>query len=54
VVCTSLGIAPALQLAADADFLDLDGPWWLTKDRPNGVHVEDGTLTVSSSFLWGH
>ena len=54
MVCTSLGIAPALQLAADADFLDLDGPWWLTKDRPNGVHIEGGTLTVSSSFLWGH
>jgi L-Ala-D/L-Glu epimerase len=54
MVCTSLGIAPALQLAGDADFLDLDGPWWLTKDRPNGVHIEGGTLTVGSSFLWGH
>jgi L-alanine-DL-glutamate epimerase-like enolase superfamily enzyme len=53
MVCTSLGIAPALELAADADFLDLDGPWWLTKDRPNGVRIEDGILTLSSSFLWG-
>jgi L-alanine-DL-glutamate epimerase-like enolase superfamily enzyme len=53
MVCTSLGIAPALELATDADFLDLDGPWWLTKDRPNGVRIEDGILTLSSSFLWG-
>ena len=54
MVCTSLGIAPALQLAADADFLDLDGPWWLLKDRPNGVRIEGGTLRMSPTFLWGN
>jgi L-alanine-DL-glutamate epimerase-like enolase superfamily enzyme len=53
MVCTSLGIAPALQLAADADFLDLDGPWWLLNDRPNGVRIEGGTLRMSPTFLWG-
>jgi L-alanine-DL-glutamate epimerase-like enolase superfamily enzyme len=53
MVCTSLGIAPALQLACDADFLDLDGPWWLLNDRPHGVRIERGTLTVDSRLLWG-
>ena len=53
MVCTSLGIAPALQLACGADFLDLDGPWWLLNDRPHGVRIERGTLTVDSRLLWG-
>lgn len=54
MICTSLSIAPALQIAADADYLDLDGPWWLAKDREHGVHVDQGRLTASSPFLWGN
>ncbi|WP_449424245.1 hypothetical protein [Rhodanobacter lindaniclasticus] len=29
MVCSSLGIAPALELAREAAFVDLDGPFWL-------------------------
>lgn len=45
MVCTSLGIAPALLLAADAAFVDLDGPWWLSHDRHSAIRIEGGRLT---------
>lgn len=54
MISTSLSIAPALQVAAAADFVDLDGPWWLAKDREHGVRIDAGILTVSSPFLWGN
>jgi L-alanine-DL-glutamate epimerase-like enolase superfamily enzyme len=53
MVCTSLSIAAALQVAAGADYADLDGPWWLSRDRDHGVSIEAGVLTVKSPFLWG-
>jgi L-Ala-D/L-Glu epimerase len=54
MISTSLSIAPALQVAASADFVDLDGPWWLARDRDHGVRIEAGVLSVSSPFLWGN
>ena len=54
MISTSLSIAPALQVAAAADFVDLDGPWWLVKDREHGVHIDAGVLKVSAPFLWGN
>jgi L-alanine-DL-glutamate epimerase-like enolase superfamily enzyme len=53
MVCTSLGIAPALHLATTADFVDLDGPWWLSKDREQGVRIEKGRLLPPPGGLWG-
>jgi L-alanine-DL-glutamate epimerase-like enolase superfamily enzyme len=53
MVCTSLGIAPALQVAAHADFADLDGPWWLAKDREGGLRIELGRIHPPSRALWG-
>ncbi|MET0535679.1 MAG: N-acetyl-D-Glu racemase DgcA [Steroidobacter sp.] len=53
MISTSLSIAPALQVAATADFIDLDGPWWLARDRDHGVHIHEGVLSMSSPFLWG-
>lgn len=44
MVATSLAIEPALLLACDADFVDLDGPWWIATDRPDGVRIENGRL----------
>src|SRR5437868_5779010 len=52
MVCTSLGIAPALHLAAGADFVDLDGPWWLTRDREGGARITCGTLQPPARNLW--
>lgn len=52
MVSSSLSIAPALLLAQDADFVDLDGPWWLKQDRAAAVAIEDGVLSRGAS-RWG-
>jgi L-alanine-DL-glutamate epimerase-like enolase superfamily enzyme len=53
MVCTSLAIAPAFHIAARADFADLDGPLWLSKDYEGGALLRDGTLIPPAAFLWG-
>jgi L-alanine-DL-glutamate epimerase-like enolase superfamily enzyme len=53
MVCSSLGIAPALELAREADFVDLDGPFWLENDYPDGVSLHAGRLTPPSPGFWG-
>lgn len=51
MVCTSLAIAPAFLLAAEAEAFDLDGALLLEEDRPGGGVVRDGLLQPPS--LWG-
>lgn len=53
MVCSSLSIAPALEIAREADFLDLDGPLWLESDYPDGVALRDGLLMPPSPGFWG-
>lgn len=53
MVATSLAIAPALLLAQDADWVDLDGPLLLARDRPEGLLIRDGWIEPSSPDLWG-
>ncbi len=53
MVCSSLSIAPAMFLGADADFADLDGPWWLAEDRPGGARVADGLIHPPAAGFWG-
>lgn len=53
MVCSSLGIAPALEVARHADFIDLDGPLWLEKDQPGGVTLQDGLLMPPAPGFWG-
>ena len=53
MVCTSLGIAPARLLASAADYVDLDGPLLLTRDRENGLGYENGQIGIPSRELWG-
>ena len=53
MVCSSLGIAPALLLAGGAAFVDLDGPLWLAEDYPDGVSDRDGMLTPPAAGFWG-
>ena len=54
MVCTSLGVAPAFHIAALADFVDLDGPLWLSEDRLGGVQMRpDGLLAPPESAFWG-
>ena len=52
MVCTSLSIAPAVLLAADAAFVDLDGPFWLADDHSGGATFEQGVMRPPSPRLW--
>lgn len=52
MVCTSLSIAPALLIAGEAAFVDLDGPWWLARDRADAMRYEDGKL-IPPKTGWG-
>jgi len=52
MVCTSLGIAPARLLASSADYVDLDGPLLLTRDRDHGMRYASGRIAMPSRELW--
>jgi L-alanine-DL-glutamate epimerase-like enolase superfamily enzyme len=53
MVATSLAMAPALLLAQDADFVDLDGPLLLERDRVPGLAYSSGTIMPAPAALWG-
>lgn len=54
MVATSLAAAPALLLAGSADWVDLDGPLLLAKDREHGLVIsEEGWINPPDSRLWG-
>lgn len=53
MVATSLSMAPALLLAADAAWADLDGPLLLARDRTPGLDIRDGMIAPVPAGLWG-
>src|ERR1700736_1644246 len=53
MVCTSLGIAPVRILASNADYVDLDGPFLLARDRDHGLSYQNGKIDIPSRELWG-
>ena len=53
MVGTSLAMAPAVLLAQEADYVDLDGPLLLAKDREPGLVFEDSLLHPPAPELWG-
>jgi L-alanine-DL-glutamate epimerase-like enolase superfamily enzyme len=53
MVSTSLGVAPAMLLASRAQFVDLDGPLLLAKDRSPGLVYEGATVFPPEPALWG-
>ena len=53
MVSTSLGIAPALLLAQDADFIDLDGHLLLERDREPGLECKEHLILPPHPELWG-
>ncbi|UDF29215.1 UNVERIFIED_ORG: dipeptide epimerase [Roseateles sp. XES5] len=53
MVGTSLGMAPAVLLAQGADFVDLDGPLLLARDREPGLRYEGSTVYPPEAALWG-
>jgi L-alanine-DL-glutamate epimerase-like enolase superfamily enzyme len=53
MVATSLAMAPAMLLAAEARYVDLDGPLLLAKDREPGLVYHDSSIEPPSRELWG-
>lgn len=50
---TSLAMAPAMMLAGQASFMDLDGPLLLTEDRAPGLTFDGSTIHPPEPVLWG-
>jgi L-alanine-DL-glutamate epimerase-like enolase superfamily enzyme len=53
MLATSLAMAPAMLVAQNADFVDLDGPLLLVRDREPGLVFEGSTMQPPSPALWG-
>lgn len=53
MIGTSLAMAPALLVAQDADFVDLDGPLLLARDRDPGLSYDGGMVSPPTPALWG-
>ncbi len=53
MVSTSLSMAPAFLLAQGADFVDLDGPLLLAKDRILPIPYDKSTIMPPPRALWG-
>jgi len=53
MVATSLSMAPALLVAQYAQFIDLDGPLLLAKDRPDGLRYDGSLVYPAKPALWG-
>ena len=53
MVATSLAMAPAMILAQDAAFTDLDGPLLLARDRAPGLAFDGSRIAPPTPELWG-
>jgi L-alanine-DL-glutamate epimerase-like enolase superfamily enzyme len=53
VISTSLGVAPALLVAQQAEMVDLDGPLHLALDRGAGLRYDGSTILPADAKLWG-
>ena len=53
MVGTSLAMAPAVLLAQGADFVDLDGPLLLARDRQPALAYQGSLVSAPEPELWG-
>ena len=53
MVATSLAMAPAMLVAQTANWVDLDGPLLLARDRDAALAYENGDVYPPSPALWG-
>jgi L-alanine-DL-glutamate epimerase-like enolase superfamily enzyme len=53
MVATSLAMAPAMLLTAQARFVDLDGPLLLARDRDHGLRYDGSLVHPPDTALWG-
>ena len=53
MIGSSLSMAPALFVAQDAKWVDLDGPLLLSKDREYPLHIDGSSIHPPLKELWG-
>lgn len=53
MVGSSLAMAPAMLVAQGADFVDLDGPLLLARDRATPIRYDGSTMYPPEPSLWG-
>lgn len=53
MLATSLAMAPAFIIAQTADYVDLDGPLLLAKDRTPAISYINGVMQPPPAALWG-
>jgi L-Ala-D/L-Glu epimerase len=53
MLATSLAMAPAWLLAGTAEWLDLDGPLLLARDRSPAIAYSNGLMYPPPRALWG-
>ncbi len=53
MMASSLAMAPAFLLAAQAIWIDLDGPLLLAEDDPDGIIERNGHIHMCKPSLWG-
>ncbi|GGF55246.1 N-acetyl-D-Glu racemase DgcA [Alteromonas lipolytica] len=53
MVGSSLAMAPAYEICADVQFVDLDGPLLVAQDRQDGFCFDNGRMSQPEPFLWG-
>jgi L-alanine-DL-glutamate epimerase-like enolase superfamily enzyme len=53
MVATSLAMAPAMIFAQGAEYVDLDGPLLLAKDREPGLRFDGSLIFPPEPDLWG-
>jgi L-alanine-DL-glutamate epimerase-like enolase superfamily enzyme len=53
MVATSLSMAPALLVAQDVDWVDLDGPLLLARDRDPALRYAGALVYPPEPRLWG-
>ena len=54
MVATSLAMAPALLLAQQARYVDLDGPLLLAADRKPGLDYRESLVSFPPTPFWGN
>ena len=53
MLATSLAMAPAWVVAQGAEFVDLDGPLLLSRDRSPGLRFDGSAIHAPEPALWG-
>ena len=50
---SSLAMAAAFAIAGRCRYVDLDGPWFQTRDRDHPIEYRDGSIWPPDPALWG-